>query len=118
MVLLAHYMVSAVNSFTLIAIPSFLLLGSLMSKSGITERLVDFCVALVGWLRGGLSIVTIFACMLFAGMSGSASADSAAVGSATIPALLRQKYERSFAAAIVASGGRSEEQTSELQSLM
>jgi len=105
MLLLAHHMVNSVNSFTLIAVPGFILVGALMTRAGLVERLVDFSRALIGWFSGGLSIVTVLASMIFAGISGSAAADSAAVGSATIPALKREGYDHPLIAAMVAAGG-------------
>lgn len=103
--LVAHHMVTAVDSFTLIAVPGFLLVGTLMSRAGMIERLVEFSMALVGWLAGGLSLVTITASMIFAGISGSAVADTAAVGASTIPALKRNRYAPDYVAALVAAGG-------------
>jgi C4-dicarboxylate transporter DctM subunit len=105
LVSLAHRMVSTADSFSLIAIPAFMLVGELMSKAGLTRRLVDFSMALVGWMHGGLSLVTVVVSMIFAGISGSATADTAAIGSVTIPALKRDGYESGFAAALVAAGG-------------
>jgi tripartite ATP-independent transporter DctM subunit len=104
-VMLAHQMVNGAQSYTLIAIPGFMLVGTLMAKAGLVDRLVDFCMALIGWARGGLSLVTMFACMIFAGISGSGTADAAAIGSVMIPALKRAKYDADHAAALVAAGG-------------
>ena len=104
-VMLAQQMVNSAQSFTLIAIPGYLLVGALMVKSGIVERLIAFCMAVIGWVRGGLSLVTIVASMIFAGISGSGTADTAAVGGVMIPALKKSKYGASHAAAVVASGG-------------
>ena len=75
------------NSFSLMACPFFLLAGELMSKGGLTNKIIDFCSALLGWIRGGLSIVTVGACMIFAGISGSGAADTSAVGSLVVPAM-------------------------------
>jgi C4-dicarboxylate transporter, DctM subunit len=105
LVSLAHRMVTTADSFTLIAIPAFMLVGELMTKAGLTQRLVDFSMALVGWMRGGLAVVTVIASMIFAGISGSATADTAAIGSVTIPALKRDGYEAGFSSALVAAGG-------------
>lgn len=105
LILLAQKMVNGANSFTLIAIPGFLLIGSLMTRSGIVERIIEFCMALIGWVRGGLSVVSMVGSMFFAGISGSGTADTAAVGSVMIPALQRAKYGASHSAAIVAAGG-------------
>lgn len=105
LVSLAHRMVTTADSFTLIAIPAFMLIGELMTKAGLTQRLVDFSMALIGWVRGGLALVTVIASMIFAGISGSAAADTAAVGSVTIPALKRDRYDPGFSSALVAGGG-------------
>jgi C4-dicarboxylate transporter DctM subunit len=104
-VMLAQQMVNSAQSFTFIAIPAYLLLGSLMGRSGLVERLIDFCMAVIGWVRGGLSLVAILASMIFAGISGSGSADTAAVGSVMIPALKKTNYGAGYAAAVLAAGG-------------
>jgi C4-dicarboxylate transporter DctM subunit len=104
-ILLAHRMVVAADSFTLIAIPGFMLIGSLMSRAGLVHRLVDLCMALVGWVRGGLSIAAMPACMIFGGISGSGTADTAAVGSVMIPALIKSGYDPAHTAALIAAGG-------------
>ena len=104
-VMLAQQMINSTLSFTLIAIPGYLLVGSLMVRSGLVERLIDFCMALMGWMRGGLSLVANLGTMIFAGISGSGSADTAAVGSVLIPALKQSNYGGGFSAAVVAAGG-------------
>jgi TRAP-type uncharacterized transport system fused permease subunit len=80
-------MFSGATSFPLIAIPLFILAGAIMNASGISRRLIALASALVGWVRGGLSMVTISASLLFAEISGSAVADVAALGSILIPAM-------------------------------
>ena len=105
LVLLAHQMLNSAQSYTLIAIPGFMLLGSLMSRAGLVNRLIAFSMALVGWIRGGLSHVTVVACMIFAGISGSGTADTAAVGSVMIPSLKKNGYGASLAGAMTAAGG-------------
>lgn len=92
-----------VASFTLMAIPFFMLAGSLMDTGGVTKRLVEFADALVGRWRGGLAYVNILTNMIMAGMSGSAVADAAATGSVLIPAMQRAGYTKEFASAITAS---------------
>lgn len=94
---------ASVNSFTLMAVPFFILAGYLMNSSGITERLVNFARTLVGHLTGGLAQTNVLTSMFFAGISGSASADAAALGSTLIPAMKRDGYSSSFSAAVTAS---------------
>jgi len=94
---------TGIDSFPLMALPFFLLAGEIMNRGGITMRLVDFAQALMGHLRGGLAHVNILSSMLFAGMSGSAVADVSALGSTLIPAMEKNGYTRSFAAAITAA---------------
>ena len=96
---------TAVDSFPLMAIPFFMLAGGLMDTGGISRRLVDFAHSLVGWIHGGLGMVAVLAAMFFAGISGAAAADTAAVGSVSIPAMIRKGYKPGFAAAIQAAGG-------------
>ena len=93
------------NSFSLMACPFFLLAGELMSKGGLTNKIIDFCSALLGWIRGGLSIVTVGACMIFAGISGSGAADTSAVGSLVVPAMREKGYEDGFTASLLATAG-------------
>ncbi|WP_226781293.1 TRAP transporter large permease [Oceaniglobus trochenteri] len=96
---------SAVDEFTIIAVPMFILAGVLMEKGGLTERLIDFSRALVGPAPGGLATVTIVACTFFAAISGSGPATTAAIGSIMIPAMVRDGYGRDFSAAISSSAG-------------
>jgi C4-dicarboxylate transporter DctM subunit len=93
------------DSFHLMAVPLFMFAGILMEKGGISERIIAFANALVGWLPGGLAAVAIVSAMFFAGISGSAAADTAAVGTILIPAMKRSGYDSDFAAAVQASGG-------------
>ncbi len=92
-----------INQFPLLAIPMFILAGEIMNHGGITLRLVNFAKTLVGHLRGGLAHVNIVSSMLFAGLSGSAVADTSALGSILIPAMEKDGYTRRFAAAITAA---------------
>jgi TRAP-type C4-dicarboxylate transport system permease large subunit len=101
--LLYRNVYNGMDSFPLMAIPFFMLAGELMNKGGITERLVEFSQALMGHFRGGLAHVNILSSMLFAGLSGSAVADTSALGSMLIPAMEKQGYTRRFAAAITAA---------------
>jgi tripartite ATP-independent transporter DctM subunit len=98
-------MFGGADSFHLMAVPLFMYAGLIMEKGGISRRLVDFANALVGWLPGGLAAVTIVSAMFFAGISGSAAADTAAVGAILIPAMKKSGYDGDFAAAVQAAGG-------------
>lgn len=98
-------MVSGTDSFHLMAVPLFMYAGVIMEKGDISRRIIDFANALAGWLPGGLAAVTIISAMFFAGISGSAAADAAAVGAVLIPAMKRSGYDSDFAAAVQASGG-------------
>lgn len=101
--LLYRNVYNGMDSFPLMALPFFVLAGELMNRGGITTRLVEFSQALMGHLRGGLAHVNILSSMLFAGLSGSAVADTSALGSTLIPAMERNGYSRRFAAAITAA---------------
>ncbi len=103
LVLLYRNVYNGMDSFPLMAIPFFMLAGELMNRGGITLRLVEFAQAMMGHLRGGLAHVNVLSSMLFAGLSGSAVADTSALGSMLIPAMERQGYTRRFAAAITAA---------------
>jgi tripartite ATP-independent transporter DctM subunit len=92
-----------INQFPLLAIPMFILAGEIMNHGGITLRLVTFAKTLVGHFRGGLAHVNIVSSMLFAGLSGSAVADTSALGSILIPAMEKDGYTRRFAAAVTAA---------------
>ena len=102
-VLLYRNIYNGMDSFPLMAVPFFMLAGELMNKGGITIRLVEFSQALMGHLRGGLAHVNVLSSILFAGLSGSAVADTSALGSMLIPAMEKQGYTRRFAAAITAA---------------
>ena len=91
-----------VNSFLLLAIPFFILMGNLAMVSGVTQRLVAFAAAFVGHISGGLAHVSIVVNMIMAGMSGSDLADAAATGSILIPAMKRANYPVAYAASIIA----------------
>jgi len=101
----AQRMFSGTDSFHLMAVPLFMFTGVLMEAGGISKRIIDLANALVGWLPGGLAAVTIVAAMFFAGISGSAAADTAAVGAILIPAMKKSGYDSDFAAAVQAAGG-------------
>jgi C4-dicarboxylate transporter DctM subunit len=93
------------NPSYLIAVPLFVFTGELLAQGGVGKRIVEFANVLFGWLPGGLGVVTVISCLLFGGVSGSAIADTAAIGSLVIPAMLAKGYSRGFAAALVAVAG-------------
>ncbi len=101
--LLYRNVYNGMDSFPLMALPFFMLAGELMNRGRITHRLIDFSQALMGHLRGGLAHVNILSSMLFAGLSGSAVADTSALGSTLIPAMEKNGYSRKFAAAVTAA---------------
>lgn len=101
----AQKMFTSIDTFTLAAIPFFMLAGALMSSGGISKRLIDFANASVGWLPGGLGVVSIFACMLFGCLCGSPTATVAAIGAVMVPALEQGGYDRKFALSTIASAG-------------
>jgi len=105
MMVVAQRMFGGADSFHLLAVPLFMFAGALMEAGGISRRIIDFANALVGWLPGGLAAVTIVSSMFFAGISGSAAADAAAVGAILIPAMKKSGYDSDFSAAVLASGG-------------
>lgn len=105
LVVMAQKMFISTNSFTLIAIPFFMLVGAIMDRSGITEMLVNFAKACIGWIRYGMVYVTILAGILMGGISGSATADTAALSGILIPTMERQGYPRNFTAPLQASAG-------------
>ena len=95
----------ASEHYTLLAIPFFILAGALMSTGGVARRMVDFAIAAVGHLRGGLAIASILACMLFAAVSGSSPATVVAVGSIVIAGMVRNGYPKEFAAGVICNAG-------------
>ena len=97
-------MASGVNKFSLLAIPFFVLAGALMAEGSMSRRLVAFASVLVGFVRGGLSVVNILASTFFGGISGSAVADTASIGSVLIPEMERKGYPRDFSTAVTVSG--------------
>ncbi len=104
LVMVPSRMFAALNSFAFLAMPFFILAGEIMNKTGITDRILLFAKALVGHWRGGLAHTNMLASLLFAGVSGSATADAAAFGRTLVPAMVRNGYTRSYACAITAAG--------------
>ena len=98
-----NQMFTGINSFPLLAVPFFLILGRLMNDGGITDRLLRVSNAWVGHIKGGLGHVNVLVSMLFAGLSGSSAADTAGVGGMLIPAMIKSGFDRDFTVAITAS---------------
>lgn len=103
--IVAQQVLKGVDSFTLLAVPFFIIAGSLMQAGGISQRIVDFAKKLVGHLPGGLAIVTTLASMIFAAMTGAGAATTAAVGGIMIPEMKKEGYDGGFASAVQAIGG-------------
>ena len=103
MTLLVQRMLAQIDSFALLAVPFFILTGSVMGAGGISARLVRFAGALVGRYRGGLGATCITTTTIFSGISGSSASDAAAIGSILIPAMIRRGYGRAYAAALQAA---------------
>lgn len=97
--------IAGVEPFILVAVPLFIVAGELFSTGGVGERIIRFARSLLGSLPGGLGIVTVASCLLFGGVSGSAIAGAAAIGTVMIPALAKQGYSKEFASALVATAG-------------
>nr|WP_325182088.1 TRAP transporter large permease [uncultured Oscillibacter sp.] len=93
-------MVKGISSFSLMAVPFFITMGVLMGKGGISDKLIALANACVGWMRGGLAMVNIVASYFFGGISGSASADTASIGSIMIPMMVDQGYDADFSTAV------------------
>lgn len=103
--LIVQRMYSGADSFPLMAVPLFMLAGRLMEAGGLSARLVALAEVLVGWLPGGLAAASVVAAMFFAGISGSAAADTAAVGALLVPAMIRSGYPPAMAGAVQAAAG-------------
>ncbi|MGJ7519687.1 TRAP transporter large permease [Variovorax sp. LT1P1] len=98
-----HRMVSGIDSFPLLAVPFFILAGNLMNNAGITTRIYNFALALVGWMKGGLGHVNVLGSVIFAGMSGTAIADAAGLGTIEIKAMKEHGYSTEFAVGVTAA---------------
>jgi tripartite ATP-independent transporter DctM subunit len=98
-----HRMAGGIDSFPLLAVPFFILAGNLMNSAGITNRIYDFAVALCGWMRGGLAHVNIMGSVIFAGMSGTAIADAAGLGTIEIKAMKDHGYTPEFSVGVTAA---------------
>ena len=98
-----HRMVNGIDSFPLLAVPFFIMAGNLMNSAGITNRIYNFALALVGWLRGGLGHVNVIGSVIFAGMSGTAIADAAGLGTIEIKAMRDHGYSVEFSVGVTAA---------------
>ena len=101
----AQNLYGGVDSFLLLALPLFFFAGSLMEGGGISDRLVRLGLVMIGWVRGGLSMVAVVTGIFLSGISGSASSDAAAIGSVLIPAMKKRGYPAGYASAVAASAG-------------
>ena len=95
---------AGLDLFTFLAMPFFILAGEIMNRSGITDRLIDLADAMVGYLRGGMAQSNMVASVMFAGLTGAATADAAAFGNTLVPAMVKNGYSRPFACAVTAAG--------------
>ena len=98
--MIVQSMITQLNSFSLLAVPFFILAGSIMGVGGITDRLVALAKSIVGWMRGGLAHVNVVASMFFGGISGSAAADTASIGAILIPMMVKDGYDNDFSTSI------------------
>ena len=98
--ILCQYMVKGISSFSLMAVPFFITMGCLMGSGGISSKLIDLANACVGWMTGGMAMVNIVASYFFGGISGSASADTASLGTILIPMMVDQGYDDDFSTAV------------------
>jgi TRAP-type C4-dicarboxylate transport system permease large subunit len=98
-----HRMVNGIDSFPLLAVPFFIMAGNLMNSAGITSRIYNFAMALVGWLKGGLGHVNVIGSVIFAGMSGTAIADAAGLGTIEIKAMKDHGYSTEFSVGVTAA---------------
>lgn len=101
----AQRLIFGLNSFTLLAVPLFILVGNLMDYGGISKRLTDWAKSLLGWMPGGLGIVTVFSCAIFAALTGSGPATVAAIGSIMLPSMMKSGYSQESSAGLVAAAG-------------
>lgn len=103
--ILAQRIFTGCDSFAMLAIPAFILAGEVMSKGGLSKRLVAFADSCVGWISGGISLVSLVACTFFAAISGSSVATTAAIGGLMYPEMVKREYPKDYATAIQAIGG-------------
>lgn len=102
---LAGHIFGSMEHYTLMAIPFFILASSFLSKGGAAQRLVDFAIDSIGWIKGGLPMASVLACMMFAAVSGSSPATVIAIGSIVIAGMVKEGYPQSYAAGVISSAG-------------
>lgn len=105
LLLVPQRMTTGLDSFPLLAVPLFIFVGELMDRGGISKRMISWAESLLGWIPGGLGIVTIVSCAMFAALTGSGPATVAAIGSIMIPSLIKNGYSIKTSAGMVAAGG-------------
>ncbi|MGQ7248490.1 TRAP transporter large permease [Halomonas sp. V046] len=105
LLVVTQQMFQGINTFALVAVPMFILTGDIMAQGSVSKKLVDFADSLFGFLKGGLSVVSVLAGMFFAAISGSGAATTAAVGSSLVPELKRKGYDPASAASLIAASG-------------
>lgn len=103
--LITQKMFAGCNNFAMLALPAFFLAGDIMAKGGLSKRLVSFADTLVGWISGGISLVSVVACTFFAAISGSSVATTAAIGGIMYPEMVKRGYPKDYSAAVQAIGG-------------
>ncbi|WP_419633844.1 TRAP transporter large permease subunit, partial [Thiolapillus sp.] len=104
-IIIAQKLFDTMEHTTLLAIPFFILSAHFLTTGGVSQRLVDFAKAAVGWMPGGLAMATVVACMFFAAISGSSPATVVAIGSIMIPGMIAAGYDKRFAVGVVATSG-------------
>lgn len=104
-IIVAQHLIGGANNFPMLAIPFFILAGEIMNASGISKRIIDFAMSWVGHIKGGLGYVAIITSIIFAGLSGSAVADTAALGAILIPMMAKEGYDKRRSAGLLAAGG-------------
>lgn len=105
LIIIPQRIFNGLDSFPLLAIPFFILAGSIMEKGGVSEKIINLANMAVGHIRGGLAMITVFASMIFSSMSGSTTAATAAIGKIVIPSMNKKGYSKSFSAGLVATSG-------------
>lgn len=103
--IISQKLFTGLDNFAIMAVPFFILSGALLTEGGVATRIIRFAIALVGWMRGGLAIAAVLACMFFSAVSGSSPATVVAIGSIMLPALVKHGYTRKFAVGVLATSG-------------
>ena len=105
LIVIPQRMFAALDSWPIMAIPFFMLAGTLMDRGGMSKRIVDFATELFCFVRGSLAMITVLASMIFAGVSGSSTADTAAIGSIMLPTMKERGYNMKFSTALQSAAG-------------